>query len=174
MMSELRTRTAIIGDLSIILAILDDAARWLIAKGIRQWDSPPPADLAEFLKREVQAERVYLVDLLDQPATATFRLTTSDWSRWQDDGRDNALYVYSLAVRSTHHGHGLGTNILSWIKRTAQAQGRVAVRLDCWTKNDNLKQYYARLGFQHRGDVEDAGYPLSLYEIRLQRTAESS
>jgi len=41
------------------------------------------------------------------------------------------------------------------------------VQLDCWTHNGALRHYYSQHGFQHQHDIDDEGYLLSLYELRL-------
>jgi hypothetical protein len=79
--TDLQVRVANQAELPIVLAILDEAAQWLISKGIHQWDSPPPPALTQHLTTELEGQRIYLVDTPAAASVATFRLNTQDTTR---------------------------------------------------------------------------------------------
>lgn len=154
--------------LHLVLDLLNASAQWLVSKGIHQWQSPLPATFITFLQDEVRAGRVFLAtaEQGDSPV-ATFRITQQDMPRWRDDGRANALYVYSLAIRDSMHGLGIGAQVLNAIRDMAAQQGRAWLRLDCWARNHRLQAYYASLGFLQAGEVNDDNFPLTLFQVRL-------
>jgi ribosomal protein S18 acetylase RimI-like enzyme len=155
-------------DLPQALDLLDNAAQWLISMGIEQWQSPLPASFVAFMQAETAAGHVYLAWTgQGDPPAATVRIAHDDVPRWHDDGQDNALYVYSLAIRKDLHGLGVGRRVLCALAEMAAGQGKGWLRLDCWARNTRLKDYYASMGFQHAGDVLDHGFPLSLYGVRI-------
>lgn len=152
-------------ELPLVVEILDQAARWLAARGILQWESPPPAGLRQMLAEEINAGRVYLCRRDPDPRpVATFRLAWRDPARWGDLPGE-AGYLYSLALRSDAHGLGLGDTLLSWIKQYFLSHGRPRLRLDCMAANPRLRAYYERRGFAFCGEITDEGYTLARYEL---------
>ena len=49
------------------------------------------------------------------------------------------------------------------------AAGREYLRLDCRVDNAALRRYYERLGFEHRGDVDQPRFAAALYERTVRR-----
>src|SRR5207253_1741607 len=86
------------------------------------------------------------------------RLLQRDPIVWPDISDDDALYVYSLAVRRTFSGRGLGRRLLAWAEQQVSKAGRRYLRLDCVPANVFLRRYYEDLGFVARGEI-DALYP---------------
>lgn len=82
----------------------------------------------------------------------TVRISDSDPTVWADDPAP-AVYVHSLAVVRSHKGEGLGAKILNRVQLDAIARGRLRLRLDCLSTNQDLRHYYEMLGFSHRGDT---------------------
>ena len=167
-LESLTLQAANIEDIPSAVEMLETAARWLHSKGIQQWESPLPASFLNFMKDEAQAGRVFLVRAGEgNEPIATFRITYHDKQRWQDNGTDCALYVYSLALRNDLHGAGIGAHIIETIKKRAIQEQRRWLRLDCWSLNSWLKQYYASLGFTEAGNIKDNGFPLTLFQVHL-------
>lgn len=153
-------------ELNVVMEILDEAAVWLSAKGIRQWLSPPPKSLWDFVEREIEKDQVFLVRTQpDNYAVATFRLAWTDSKLWND--AKEAGYVYSLATRTRVKGYGVGGIILNWVKAYIKSNNRKYLRLDCIATNPAIRQYYENLGFVYRGQVKQDSYSLALYELPL-------
>jgi GNAT superfamily N-acetyltransferase len=153
-------------DLSLVIDILDDAARWLISKGIRQWESPPPPEAWELFEREIAQGRVYIVRLADAPeAVATFRVEWTGAPLWQEE--KNAGYLYTLALRPKYVGHGLGKSIVRWVENYFYAEGRRWFRLDCIASNERLRRWYEEFGFRYCATRVSGTYVLALYELEL-------
>lgn len=74
------------------------------------------------------------------------------------DPLGKAGYVRRLAVRRSHAGQGLGSQLLDWAADQVGAAGKRLLRLDCVAENAGLRRYYEGVGFTHLGDV-DAEYP---------------
>ncbi|TME91882.1 MAG: GNAT family N-acetyltransferase [Chloroflexi bacterium] len=151
-------------ELDLVLNLLEDASRWLLAKGVEQWH-------AGQWKREKIAAAMERgeVFLAWEGATvvATISLQWSDELLWPAAAGD-AGYVHRLAVASDAHGRGLGRALLDWAGREIARRGRSQLRLDCACDNPGLRRYYEELGFRHRGDRPMGRYCASLYERALQ------
>ena len=131
-----------IEELDLVLDLLEDAGRWLLAKGIEQWHA------GQWKREQIAAamERGW-TDELFWPAAA-----------------GDAGYVHRLAVASDAHGRGLGRTLLDWADLEITRQGRSQLRLDCACDNPGLRRYYEELRFRHRGDRPMGRYCASLYE----------
>ena len=160
-MNELDVRRAGLADADEIVAMLSEAARWLLSRGIRQWPDPFPRDRVE---RLVRRGDFYLVRLDGEPVAA-FALQWADPAFWGEQP-DDAGYVHALTVRRTHGGRGLGAWLLDWAGAEVDARGREFLRLDCLAENDALRRYYEAQGFEPRGEVAVDDFVAMRYERR--------
>jgi hypothetical protein len=153
-------------DLPTAIAILDEAAARLHARGIQQWASPPPPGLWRLLEREIADGRLFLVRLADDARTiGLFRLRWEDayWTAFAG----KAGYIHSFALCNDACGYGIGQQILGWIGDYLRDRQCRYLRLDCIASNARLRRYYEEQGFLYRGQVVDGDYTLALYELSL-------
>lgn len=152
-----------------VLTILDEAARWLQARGVVQW---PSRFEPSWVEGAIGRGETWLARV-GATACATVTLDGAD-SVW-DGLAGRALYVHRMAVR--RQSAGVGAAVLAWAAGVARERGLEALRLDCVASNDRLRAYYEAAGFIHRGDVTVAGAPgqrldegpvtvVSRYELR--------
>ena len=155
------------------MEILDEAARWLVARGIHQWESPPSPDCWAVFRREIAAERVYIITLEgSDEVVGTFRLSWNGAPLWNAEA--NAGYLYSLALRPRYIGHGIGPFVIEWLTKHFVLLGKETFRLDCIATNKRLRTWYEALGFRYRGVATDGPYILALYELDLSAHPNSS
>jgi ribosomal protein S18 acetylase RimI-like enzyme len=165
-MVAVTVRQAKPAELALVMEILDEAARWLLARGIRQWESPPPAECWMDFREEIARERVYLIILgASEEVVGTFRVASSGTPLWKDDA--NAGYLYSLAVRPRLIGRGIGAAVIERMAEHFTVFGKQKFRLDCIAANTELRKWYEGLGFRYRGVATDGPYVLALYERDL-------
>jgi ribosomal protein S18 acetylase RimI-like enzyme len=150
-------------DLAAVMGILDEAAAWLEARGIRQWPAPHPPHVWQRTMAAIERGEVYLAYVaLDRPPVGTLRMTWAD-AYWAND-REPAGYVHGLAIRANLHGYHLGDYLLDWAKDHVRRAGRKVLRLDCSARNTALCHYYEARGFRFCGRIEDQDYRANLYE----------
>jgi GNAT superfamily N-acetyltransferase len=142
---DLVVRRATPDDRRTVLAVLDEAAAWLAARGVVQW---PARFRPEWIEPGLGSGEVWLAERAGV-AVGTFTLQWSD-PLWPDDGR--AGYVHRLAVRRSAGGSGRW--LLDRAADSAREHGRDLLRLDCDAGNPALRRYYESAGFRHSGDVE--------------------
>jgi predicted DNA-binding protein (MmcQ/YjbR family) len=133
----LAIREASSEDLDGVVAILEEAARWLLRRGIVQWPVPFPSEL---VARDIANRRVWLAET-DRAPVGTVTVLDRDPMFWGDQSVP-AWYVHRLAVRRS--AAGSGAEILSWVERAAVANGIGFVRLDC---GEGLRAYYEHAGY---------------------------
>ncbi len=162
-LSELRIMQAHVADVAAVMKILDEAAAWLEARGIRQWPFPHPPHVWQRTTAAIQRGEVYLAyTLLERPPIGTLRMTWTD-GYWAHDGAP-AGYVHGLAIRTHVHGHQFGDQLLNWAKDHVRQANRAVLRLDCSAQNTALCHYYETRGFRLCGQIEDQDYRANLYE----------
>jgi len=159
----LRVRLAVTSDLKFILYFIDEAADWLRAKGIDQWNSPWPNDAERDarVKRGLEGHRTWIVEDDGIPvATITCRPDANPdlWTESEQD--DLAVYVSRLVVSRSYARLGVGAELLNWIGMWARKQyGARWIRIDVWTTNIALHSYYQKEGFRFLRFCDDVDYP---------------
>ncbi|MFV6032344.1 GNAT family N-acetyltransferase [Streptomyces sp. NPDC056264] len=143
------------GDLEVLLAFRQEAASWLTALGSDQWQRPYPADR---LLATIEAGVVFMVR--DGSATAATITLTPDAEEglWMEQElREESRFVNKLTVARTHAGQDLGGRLLDWAGDHAYRSGAKWLRLDAWTTNKPLQDYYLRHGFEYVRTVTEGG-----------------
>jgi GNAT superfamily N-acetyltransferase len=157
-------------DADAVLAILQDAARWLLSRGIEQWR--PEHFQREAVLRHIARGEVF-VAWRDGTPVGTLSLSWDDPVVWGEQP-PIAEYVHGLAISRTEGGRGLGRALLEWASRRTAAAGKSLLRLDCVTANPALRAYYERAGFTHVRDAADWSWSASLYERPTGMVEDSS
>ena len=163
MYQRLEVREASTVDLDAIMSMLEEAARWMVRRGIEGWT--PGALSRTRIAELIEAGEMYLAVLEGQPV-GTFALQWEDRETW-GQVPDDACYVHGLAIRREFAGMGLGRGILRRAEQMVVRAGRQYLRLDCVADNEALNHYYRRAGFGYRGRVVVRGLAVSLYEKRV-------
>ncbi|MCX4414566.1 GNAT family N-acetyltransferase [[Kitasatospora] papulosa] len=142
-------------DVAKLLAFRKEAAAWLTRLGSDQWQRPYPADR---LLATIEAGSVFMV--MDGEVTAaTITVTPGvEEGLWtEQELREPSTFVTKLTVARTHAGQNLGGRLLDWAGDRAYRSGDEWLRLDAWTTNEGLQQYYLRHGFMHVRTVQEGG-----------------
>ncbi|WP_405731728.1 GNAT family N-acetyltransferase [Streptomyces sp. NBC_01537] len=140
-------------DLARLLAFREEAAAWLALLGTDQWGRPYPADR---LLAAVRRGTVFMVR--DGDVTAATITVTPDAGEglWTAaEASEPAKYVSKLTVARTHAGQNLGGRLLDWAGDRAYRASAKWLRLDAWTTNRRLQDYYLSQGFRHVRTVRE-------------------
>ena len=129
------------------MALWNEAKHWLASKGLDQWQYPIKM---HNVYRAIETGTCWLVEPSHGPAIATVTLDAhADPSLWRSDEQpDLAFYVHRLVVRRSEAHHHLGADILDWASDQVRTADRKFLRLDAWTNNVALHDYYQHLGFR--------------------------
>jgi len=175
-------RRADLDDRDGIIALIDAAADWLRDKGTDQWRRPWPSrpERDARVERGIEQRKTWLVhdgsalvatltvyeshavDLLSPGADAR-RGTTGLWEGFPG-AEDPAFYIYRFVRARDYDGPSLGGVLLDlFAARAARSMARW-LRVDVWTTNTALHDYYRGHGFEYVGEVPDS----RLREIDLE------
>lgn len=165
---DYRVVTASAADVEVILALRNEAAHWLIERGIDQWF--PGETPRSWIENRVSEGSAFLLLGPDAKTIGTVTVLWSDEVMWGDRAADTG-YLHMLIVTSRMRGTGLGRALLVWAETHVAARGRPTCRLDCASGNRRLRQWYEQAGYVHVGDKEfdqpSWARPVALYEKRL-------
>jgi acetyltransferase (GNAT) family protein len=105
-------------DFDAVIAILREAADWLLASGNPQWDSGWKHwhdDIGErVLRYSIEHHEVYLA-CRDGAPVATLRLHWEDAETWGERGDDgSAGYIHAIAIKRSIADMRVGDRLLEW------------------------------------------------------------
>jgi hypothetical protein len=160
---ELRAATA--SDYQKILGLIDGAARWLSSKGSDQWAKPWPNEQGRNarVREDLLGGKTWLA-MDDTKVAATITVDPADNRVWPADKReDPAAYVRRVIVDPDYGGREVGACLYDWASGIAVGVYHALwIRVDVWTTNFGLHDYYRAQDFEYVGlrDLADEpGYP---------------
>jgi len=145
-------------DIDTIMRWRRQRVAWLATRGEDQWSIPLPRFA---VAATVLAGQTWMVFDGAQPAaTITLTAWTDVDELWKPDQNPeplwhpsdepgDAIYAAKMIVPHQYAGQGLGSQMLDWAGGRAFEAGLTWLRLDAWTTNTRLHDYYHAHGFRH-------------------------
>jgi GNAT superfamily N-acetyltransferase len=155
-------------DCDTSIAIMEEAAGWLAARGINQWQGGAPA---EQILRRIERGETY-VAIRNDEVVGTITLQWSDRHYW-GEMPDDAGYVHGLAIRRAVAGHGVGRDLLRWAERQIANAGKRFMRLDCVADNHTLCEYYKQAGLAPHSTKHFTHSSAQLFEKQVAKALDS-
>lgn len=137
-------RPATLDDVPRAVELRDDAARWLLARGVRQWQ--PGERTPAYFEAGIAAGHLHVALDPADSVVGTVLVQPSDEAIWGPDAGD-AGYVHALVTARGDAYRGLGTHLLGWAEQRILAGGGRVARLDHVESNLRLGQVYEQLGY---------------------------
>lgn len=161
---ELTIRRAKSSEKNVVLAIKQDAARWLENKGIHQWAGILMAPGEDMVHKRVHEGEVYLAFQGEDPV-GTVSILWEDPISWGEKGKDGkAGYMHGLAVLRRYAGKAVGKEILRWAMDVIRSKNKM-IRMDCMAENPRINRYFKDLDFTYAGvSTLPSGFKVSLFE----------
>ncbi len=154
--------------LDAVLDLVDEASTWLRDyKETDQWAEPWPTKKkrdARILKG-LQNGRTWIVWDGDTAAATVTIATACDPAVWSEpactcDLTERAVYVHRLITARKYAGWGLGEELIDWAGLRGRRKNRARwIRIDVWTSNTALHDFYTKRGFHPCGTCVDPTYP---------------
>ena len=136
-------RLASPADVPAALAVLREAAAWLVDTGRPLWEADELA--VGPLEVAAGAGELFVADA-DGTMVSMMLVQRRDSLFWPDDPPGEASYVHRLAVARSAAGTGLATAMLHHALAVARERGNRFLRLDC-VPRPKLVSLYERHGF---------------------------
>jgi len=131
----------------MVATLWNEAAKWLAEKGSDQWQYPVRMNAIRY---KIEEGTCWLVISSTGGVVGTVTLDeNADPQLWTPaDLPNDALYVHRLVVSRQTAVPSLGAAVLDWCAGCSENQGKQWLRLDAWTSNVGLHDYYRRRGFE--------------------------
>ena len=129
-------------EVAAAVAILDAAAEWLLARGIRQWTTTYPREL--YQRSQDLGEHYGLFDGDRLVAIVTVTSAPPEWEA--ELSGQQVRWMSKLAVATDCHGRGLGRRLAEETIAQLRREGAPSAWLDC--RNGPLVAFYESLGFE--------------------------
>ncbi len=162
----LHVRPATSTEFETIIGFIDEASWWLAGKGTDQWARPWPDETErdDRVRRGIKDGCTWMVvDEGESVATVACRRDGNPdlWSNFERAGP--AVYVSRLIVRRSHGGQGIGNELIDWVGLWSRRQYAARwIRIDVWTTNTTLHDYYRERGFLFCRRCDDVSYPSAM------------
>lgn len=172
----MRIRRAHPSDLDTVVRLRDDMKRELGRRGLDQWqaDWPDRATMIAGFAADVEAGTTWFAEHDDQVVGMITVNHATAADLWTDEEIADALFVHRLTRAIDTPVRGVGRVLLDHADQLAAEAGRGWLRLDAWTTNHGLHDYYRHLGFRFVGIVEGHHTPSAArFERPVRRHAES-
>jgi GNAT superfamily N-acetyltransferase len=165
--APLQIARASVRDLDTVLGLIENARSWLRSKETDQWDKPWPdhAERDERVLAGLRNEKTWIVwdgDIAAATVTITTRRNNAVWAKpaCTADLAERAVFVHRLITSRKYAGLGLGAELIDWAGlRGCRKYGARWIRIDVWSDNTGLHDYYMSKGFKPCGSCADPGYP---------------
>jgi GNAT superfamily N-acetyltransferase len=154
-------------DLEAVVRLADEASAWLRSKGTDQWQRAWPDETGrnDRVLSGLRNGETWIVWDADIPAATVTITTEHDPGVWSEpactcDLGEPATYVHRLITARNYSGRGLGAEMIGWAGLHGRRDyGAQWIRIDVWTTNKALHDYYLKTGFESCGFCPDPGYP---------------
>lgn len=143
-------RPASPSDVPLIARWRQEAAAWLATKGTDQW-SDAGLSMPKFVERveaSISARETWIADVDGHPAATIAIDEHADPGLWTASEQQESVIVHRMITDPVERRHGLGAVLLAHADAVARERGKGWVRLDAWTTNTALHDYYRRAGFR--------------------------
>ncbi|MGW2488620.1 GNAT family N-acetyltransferase [Streptomyces sp. NPDC001606] len=155
-MDDLCLRSATEADLGLLVRLRDEAARWMLGRGVTgQWR---PGELDEEHFRRVMADGEVWLAKAGGRVVGAWELWWEDEAAWGPQP-PVAGYVHRLMVDREAAAPGTGRMLLRAAEQRVAAAGPSRVRLDCVADNERLGAYYRQAGYRLVGRTEGKPQP---------------
>jgi GNAT superfamily N-acetyltransferase len=159
-------------DIDMIYRFYDDAISYQKKMFNRHWLGFDRS----LIETEIQENRQWKVMINDEVA-CIFAITFNDATLWKEKDQQPSLYLHRIVTLAQFRGAGFVKSIIEWAKQYGKDTDKEFVRLDTWSDNKKLVDYYMSSGFRFIETVhleEAEGLPahykgsLALLEIKIE------
>lgn len=164
-----------------VLGLIDEASSWLRNKDTDQWARPWPNKWRRNgrVRKGLKNGKTWIV-WHGQIPVATITIAEQPnvkvWPASGDGPQAPAVYVHRLITARNYGGWGLGEQLIDWAGlRGRELSGAESIRIDVWTTNTALHEYYTKRGFEPCGMCPDPKYPSgALFQKPVSKIDERS
>jgi GNAT superfamily N-acetyltransferase len=166
--SEVEIRPGGLHDVPQLLALLDEAIAWLIARGqTEQWGDQPYSSRSTGVDRLARLAASGGLQIAERAGTVVGAVIVGSAPEYVPPSDRVESYVLLLLTSRQHAGQQIGTRLVEHAVMEARQRGCVRLRVDCWAGAPSLVAWYERNGFQRSGTFELNGWRGQIFTMTL-------
>ena len=140
---EIKIINITVDDLVIVLWLFEQAMEFQGKNGYKVWEKIDQL----FLQREID-EGLQFKIVKNENILCIFSVQYNDPLIWRDRDRQDAIYLHRIVVSPNFKGQKQFQHVLNWAKQYSRETNLKYVRMDTWTENKKIIDYYQSFGFQ--------------------------
>ena len=158
-------------DIDTIMAMTKACAKYMISKGIYQWNEHYPN--RDAFIRDVKRNELFVLEINDEIMGSLVISTLMDIEYhpidWLTDNENN-IYIHRLAIHPDVQGKGHAQQLMDFAETYAIENNYTSIRLDTFSQNKRNQNFYEIRGYKRLGDIyfpKQSEYPFHCYELVL-------
>ena len=165
----MRIRAGAAADVPTVLALMDEAVAWMVARGqTGQWGTEPISGRLSFVERVEAWQRAGGLRIAENGAGAPVgALVVGEAQPYVRQVAEPELYVILLVTSRRHAGQGVGSELVRRAIAEARDGGVGLLRVDCWAGAPRLVAWYEEQGFAPVERFHVGAWEGQLLELRL-------
>lgn len=142
-------------ELDLVVRLRDDMKNELGRRGLDQWqaDYPDRDTMIKGFQEDLDAGQTWFAEDDGRVVGMVTANHSTAEGLWTPDEVADSLFVHRLTRVVDTTVRGVGAVLLDHVDQLAADEGRGWLRLDAWTTNRGLHEYYRQMGFRDVGIV---------------------
>ena len=133
----------ILEDYEKVLWLFDQVMVLQGTNGYKVWETIDKESLITEIKNKQQFKIVE-----DSEILCLFSIQLNDPFIWREKDQNDAIYLHRIAVNPNFKGKKTFQKVLAWAMQFANQNNLKFIRMDTWSDNFKLIDYYKSFGFQ--------------------------
>ena len=158
-------------DIDRILRITKACSKYMISKGIYQWNEHYPNELA--FESDVKRNELYVIEINNNVVGCIAISTLMDDEyipvKWLTPNKNN-IYIHRLAIHPEYQGNGFAQQLMDFAEQHSKENNYSSIRLDTFSKNKRNHLFYELRGYKKLEDIyfhNQSKFPFHCYELVL-------
>lgn len=135
-------KNATMADLDFIYWLFEQAIAYQKRNNYVGWNSYDK----NYIKQDVENKLQFKI-VMGDTILCIFSICFKDALIWREKDKGDAIYLHRVVVNPAFKGQKMFEKVLSWIATFAKKEGLKYIRMDTWTANPQIIEYYKGYGF---------------------------
>lgn len=135
-------------DLEKLYAITQSCGKYLIEKGIFQWNDFYPSK--EILENDIHSQQIWklVVETKIIGMVVLTEIVDNEYKniKWLTENNNN-LYLHRLAVEPKFQGKGYAQKLMDFAENFAVQNKYISIRLDTFSQNEHNQRFYKQRNY---------------------------
>lgn len=141
-------------DLEFVYSLFEEAIAYQKRKNYPVWNGFDK----DVLVNDITQKQHFKI-IIGNEIACVFSVLTSDPLIWGEREKGDAIYLHRIVVNPKHKGQKQFEKILGWANGYVRLLKRKLIRMDTWSNNSTIIDYYKSYGFKFLGNFKTSDTP---------------